>query len=116
MENPTKLELIKTRELYLKEGVKSNEVVLVDEVGGDMYFTFTLVYVEGKNTNTHFYAKDNFHADVVIETAPNVTTEWEEPVHIGSYAKERKLYFDVVVEPRSAMGKHRVVLSFFISK
>lgn len=34
------LELIKTRTIFLKEGQTSGEVVLVDEVGGNMYFTF----------------------------------------------------------------------------
>lgn len=82
------LELIKTRTIFLKEGQTSGEVVLVDEVGGNMYFTFLLKYINKEGTGrTHFGVIDDYHASMTIETKPNSFTQLDEPLEIGTYQK-----------------------------
>lgn len=112
------LELIKTRTLFLKEGVKSGEIVLVDDIGGNMFFSFLLKYVhEGTEGKTQFQVLDDFHAMVTIETRPSAITKLKEPLEIGTYQQSKVLYLDVVVEPCTALGEdHNVTISFYINK
>ena len=114
-----KLELIKTRTLFLQEGTLSGDVVLVDAVDGDMYFRFLLKYIsDDTNGSTTVYVIDEFHADITIETKPRSLTKLDSPLEIGTYQKTRTLYLDVTVEPRFEDGgkTHRVTVSFFTNK
>lgn len=113
------LELIKTRTIFLKEGQTSGEVVLVDGVGGNMYFTFLLKYINKEGTGrTHFGVIDDYHASMTIETKPNSFTQLDEPLEIGTYQKTRTLYIDVAVEPcmNSEERLHRVTVSFYTNQ
>lgn len=113
------LELIKTRTIFLNEGLESGELVLVDDIGGDMYFTFLLRYVpENSAVNTHFEVIDSFHARMTVETRPNSFTQLNEPLEIGTYQQKRVLYMDVAVEPclNQEERKHRVTVSFYTDK
>ena len=60
------LEIIKSRTLFLKEGDKSSEIILVDPCNGDMYFTFELKYIEDiVSAKTKLSIKDEHHAELV---------------------------------------------------
>ncbi|HIY88184.1 MAG TPA: hypothetical protein H9824_05715 [Candidatus Bacteroides pullicola] len=113
------LELIKTRNLFLKEGAPSGEIVLVDNIGGDMYFTFKLKYVGNseKEGSTQFNVKDDFHAELVIDTKPFSFTKLKEPLYIGNYQGSKYLYLDFIVQPCASLGEpHNVIVSFYVNK
>lgn len=114
------LELIKDRQLFLRNGEPSSEVVLVDANGdGDMYFIFQLRYVEGtEKPQTNIQILDSHHATLIIGTSPEKVTKPVKPVQIGHYGEERKaLYISFVVEPRmTAEGDHPVNISFYAGK
>lgn len=110
------LEIIKTRNLYLKDGVPSDEIVLVDAQGeGDMYFTFIIKYVNGKGV-THFNAQDNFHASIIIETSASALTKTERPFLVGKYGNDRDLFVGFVVNPSNSDGDHNMVITFYTNK
>ena len=112
------LEIVKTRNIFLKEGQVSDEIVLVDSIGeGDMYFTFCLKYIpEEIEGRTYFNVKDEFHVDVVIETKPNAHTRLESPYLLGTYAKDKDLLVNIVVKPREADDTHDVTILFYVNK
>lgn len=114
------LELIKDRQLFLRNGERSSEVVLVDTDGdGDMYFAFQLKYVEdAKKSQTHIRVIDNHHAALLIETAPETVTKPIAPIKIGKYGADKKdLYISFVIEPRmTTNGEHHVNISFYAGK
>ena len=96
----------------------SGDVVLVDEIGGNMYFKLKLNYVlDGRPSNTHFNVLDNFHAEMTMETTKKSFTKFEEPLEIGTY-QDKKLYIDVAVEPclDDTNNTHRVTISFYTEK
>lgn len=115
-------EVIKTRTFFLKEGQISDEIVLVDNNGGDgdMYFTFRLEYIkdEDKEGNTTFNVKDEHHASMIIETKPYSFTRFGKPLEIGTYQKIHKLYIGVTVEPciNCEEGQHRVTVTFYTNR
>ena len=107
------MNLIKTRTLLLTEGVTSSEIVLTDDVGGDMYFRIKIEYIEEENRSTDFNVIDPFHADVTIKTTPDSFTRLNEPQNIGKY-ENKELYFDFLVEPCiSEEDGHKVTISFY---
>ncbi len=107
------LNLIKTRTLFLTEGVTSSEIVLKDDVGGDMYFKVKIEYVEEDERSTDFSVTDPFHADVTIKTTPDSFTRLNEPQNIGKYG-DKELFFDFLVEPWiSEEDGHKVTISFY---
>lgn len=114
------LELIKDRQLFLKNGECSSEVVLVDANGeGDMYFAFNLNYVkEAEKPQTHIQIVDSHHATLAIDIVPGTVTKPVSPVRIGTYgAEKRNLYISFVVEPQmTASGEHPVNISFYVGK
>ena len=112
-------EIIKTRNLYLENDKPSDEIVLADQDGdGDMYFTFSLKYVDrNEQLKTHFSTKDDHHADFVIETKPNTVTMLNQPISIGNYGKDKKeLFVNFVVKPCDASKLHNVTITFSIKK
>lgn len=109
------LEIIKTRNLYLKEGIPSEEIVLVDTQGeGDMYFTFTIKYTKGISS-THYSAEDEFHANITIETSASAITKPKHPFLVGEYGN-KNLLIGFVVNPCTADGDHNVVVTFYTNK
>jgi|GEM_PF-1832883 len=113
------LEIIKSRPLFLKNGERSGEVVLVDPDGGDMFFTFELHYAEDKNEGkTRFRALDAHHAEFVIDTLPDAITKPEDFIEIGTYgASSKPLYMGFVVQPQIAQsGEHNVIITFYTRK
>ena len=89
------LELIKTRTLFLAEGIWSGDVVLVDNIGGNMYFNLQIRYVsEDSAARTKFDIVDSFHAKMVFETKPKSLAKFDEPIEIGTY-QERRLFLDI---------------------
>lgn len=110
------LELIKTRNIILKTGEESEELVLVDEKEGDMYFSFLLEYVsEGMPTKTRMHVTDKFHAKFTIETIPSAIMGFE-PHKIGTYGNDRGLYIAIRCEPCNALGEHGLLISFYTEK
>ncbi|MDE6096316.1 MAG: hypothetical protein K2G52_09010 [Muribaculaceae bacterium] len=113
------LDVIKSRTLFMKQGLHSGEVLLVDPDGGDMYFTFELRYTaEGSAGSTRFSSRDSHHADVIIDTRPNAITEPSEPIRIGTYGADNKpLYLGFVVQPQIGdTGLHNVIVTFYTGK
>lgn len=113
------LDIIKSRTLVLKANTPSGEVILVDPSEGDMYFTFSLKYVEPDIIpRTNFTSIDRFHATVEIETRPNAITEPGQPISIGTYGDDHKpLYLGFVVQPQIAnSGQHNVIITFYTGK
>lgn len=107
------LELIKTRDIFLKAGEESGEVVLVGDEDGDMFFSFLLEYVEdGKPTQTRLDVTDEFHGKMTIETRPFALTVLTSPMEIGTY-KKKALFVDVRVQPCNAIGEHNLTISFY---
>lgn len=113
-------EIIKTRNISLKAGEPSDEIVLVDKEGsGDMYFTFCLQYLNGKdNGQTQFNVKDSHHADFIIETTPYAITGLPKPVQIGTYGPSKiDLYLNFKISPRAITdGTHDVNIIFYTKK
>lgn len=117
MENEQRLKIVKTRNIFLKEGEISDKIVLVDNIGGDMYFTFCLKYIpDEEKGRTHFNIKDPFHVDVVVETKPNAHTKLENPYLLGTYEKDKDLLINIFVKPREANDAHDVTVVFYINK
>ena len=117
MENNSPYEIIKTRNIFLKEGEKSSEIVLVDSEGeGDMYFTFTLKYLQTDVRQTHLMITDAFHANIIIETTPNSLTTLGKPYVVGSYASNKELLIDFIVQPSDANKLHSVTITFYVNK
>lgn len=118
MSNHPVLEIIKTRNIFLKEGQISDEIVLEDTKGdGNMYFTFCLKYVSGeRNGSTHFNIRDAHHADIVIEIKPTAITTLEKPFKLGTYAKNKDLSVNFIVQPRDANNNHNITITFYTNK
>lgn len=118
MNNESVLEIIKTRNIFLKEGQTSDEIVLVDNLGeGNMYFTFCLKYISnGNEGNTHFNIIDEHHADIIIETRPNAVTKLNSPYKLGTYEKNKDLLINFVVQPCDADKTHSVTITFYTTK
>ena len=113
------LDVIKSRTLFMKSGVHSGEVLLVDPGNENMYFTFRLRYTsEGEPGSTQFTARDAQHADVIIDTRPNAITEPSQPIWIGTYGNDKKdLYLGFVVQPQiGTTGLHSVIVTFYTGK
>lgn len=113
------LEIIKSRPLFLKNGERSSEVVLVDPDGGDMFFTFELRYAEDKNKGkTRLRAIDAHHAEFIIDTLPEAITKPADFIEIGTYGVLNKpLYMGFVVQPQIAQsGEHNVIITFYTRK
>lgn len=110
------LELITTRNLFLKEGIQSSEILLKD-TDGDMYFRMTLKYVgDEEDGRTQFEIIDPHHAAFIVETRPNAITRLASPYEIGTYQTDKTLYFDFTVQPRMESGEHEVTVSFYTNK
>lgn len=109
------LELIETFLLHLKEGVVSSPVLLKDEIGGDMYFTFLLKYIQDSGAGkTQLQIIDKFHAAFIIDTKPFSSTTLSKPAELGTYANNKKLYINIVVDPVDKEGDpHKVTISFY---
>lgn len=117
VDDSNNIEIIKTRNIFLKEGVVSDDIVLVDEVGGNMYFTFELKYVPDLNeAQTRVRISDDFHAKVVIETQPFATTSLPEPFNIGSYGNGKDFLIDFKIFPVMQDGTHSATITFYTSK
>lgn len=117
--NEQDLEIIKSRSLFLKNGERSSEVVLVDPDGGDMFFTFELRYAEDKNKGkTRLRAIDAHHAEFIIDTLPEAITKPADFIEIGTYGVLNKpLYLGFVVQPQIAQsGEHNVIITFYTRK
>jgi hypothetical protein len=113
------LEIIKTRDIFLKNGEKSDVVLLKDPEGVvDMHFTFCLKYVgDNVQTQTHYKVADKSSADFIIETRPNSYTELKQPFRIGTFGKEEKgLFINFKVYPCDESNTHHMYLSFLTSK
>ena len=113
------LEIIKSRTLFLKEGDKSSEIILVDPCNGDMYFTFELKYIEDiVSAKTKLSIKDEHHAELVIDTTPNGITKPENVIELGTYgAENRPLYIGFVIQPQIAnSSEHNVIITFYTRK
>lgn len=113
------LTVIKSRTLLLKNGVRSSEVLLADQEGGDSYLTFELRYV-GENAPgiTDWTTSDPHHAAFTIDVRPNAITRPGEPIFIGTYgAKNLPLYLGFVVQPQIGdSGEHETTITFYIRK
>lgn len=112
------LTVIKSRTLVLREHEKSSEIVLTDDVEGDMYFSFELMYIpdnaEGK---VRYNPIDDFHAKIEIDAYPTAVTEMSKPAKIGTYQNDYPLYFSIVVEPQLEQSKsHNVLITFYKGK
>lgn len=109
------LELIKTRTLLLQEGALSPEIVLRDEIGGDMYFKVLLIPAADKSAAvTNLEIIDDFHATFTVGINPRSITRFENPIEIGSYNENRRLYINVVVQPVENDGEpHNVIVLFY---
>lgn len=116
--NEQDLVVIKSRTLTLKERVISDEVVLVDSVGGDMYFMFELRYVpEDTDGRIRFCPIDDFHAKFEIDTYPTAVTEIIAPAYIGTYENKYDLYCKIVVNEQTPQtGSHNVIITFLRGK
>lgn len=116
--NEQDLIVIKSRTLVLKNRELSDEVVLTDPVGGDMYFQFELFYVpEDYDGKIRYLPSDDFHAKVEIDTFPTAVTEIASPARIGSYEDKYPLYFKVVVEEQTQQTeRHNVIVTFLRGK
>lgn len=112
------LVVIKSRTLTLKERVASDEVVLTDPVGGDMFFTFELFYIpEDHNGKIRFSPVDDFHAKFDVDTYPTAVTEIVAPARIGTYEDKYALYCKIVVEEQTPQtGNHNVIITFLRGK
>ena len=118
MNNDSILEIIKTRNIFLKEEEVSDEIVLVDNIGeGNMYFTFCLKYIPNESIGkSHFNIKDAYHAEIIIETKPNAITKLGSPYKLGTYAKDKDLLINFVVQPCDANNTHSVTITFYTNK
>ncbi len=112
------LELISTNTLLLKLEEQSSVVVLVDDIEGNAYFTFKVVKAEsGNKARTWWINVDEFHADVIIEIQPDSVTRFPNPIDIGTYHKDRRLYMGVVVQPAAPEEDlYNVIVSFYTDK
>ena len=112
------LELISTNTLSLKLEEQSSVVVVTDDIEGNAYFTFKVEKVEsGKKARTLWNAVDEFHADVIIEIQPDSVTRFPNPIDIGTYHKDRRLYMGVVVQPAAPEEDlYNVIVSFYTNK
>ena len=110
------LELIETRTLFLKRGQPSSDIVLKDDIGGDMYFSLTLEYIgDNEHGKTSLDITDGHHASLTVETRPAAITRLTEPYAIGTYRDGKTLYLDFTVKPSTA-GEHEVNVSFYTNK
>lgn len=112
------LENIKSRQLFLKPGQKSSEVVLADPTG-DMYFTFELNYInDNMQGTTKWSSKGSYSGEFKIDTRPNSVTKPISPIKVGTYGKENKsLYVGFVVMPQIPQtGEHEVTVTFYLGK
>lgn len=117
--NDKDLEIIKDRQLFLKSGERSTDVVLVDSEGdGDMYFSFELQYTSDENKGkTDVNVLDSHHAHFVIETMPKAVTQPKKLIRIGNYGKDGKpLYVGFLVQPQISGEVHSVTISFYVEK
>lgn len=116
--NKQDLIVIKNRTLILKNGEASDEVVLTDPIGGDMYFRFKIVYIpEDTEGKIRYIPSDDFHATIEIDTCPAAVTENISPARIGTYENKYPLYFDVVVEQQTPQTeRHNVIVTFLRGK
>lgn len=111
------LEVIKTRTFFLKEGERSEKILLVDPAG-DMHFTFKLHYTDGKTNETTFTVANPHLAEFVIDTTPNGITRPLQPIEIGTYGEDEKpLFLGFVVQPQIIQsGEHQVLITFYTGK
>lgn len=116
--NEKNLEIIKDRTLVLKAHERSNEIVLVDPDGGNMFLTFELRYIgENDSGSTTIKPLDLHHVEVVIETRPDAITKPSMLIELGTYADTRPLFLGFVVQPQLAnSGEHNVIVTFYAGK
>lgn len=113
------LVVIKSRNLMLRDGIKSSEVLLVDPTGGDMFFTFELKYIANNaDGHTNWTTFGPHNAAFVIDVRPNAITRPQEPILIGTYGNPSKpLYLNFVVQPQIAQtGEHETTVIFCVRK
>ena len=107
------LELIKTMDIFLVEGVESSDIVLEGDEDGDIHFSFILKYTkEGTPTRTYLQVTDVFHAKITIETRPSALTSLTSPMDIGTY-QNKALFMDIRVQPCIANGEHNITISLY---
>lgn len=113
------LEIIKSRQLFLRNGVRSSEVLLADPDGGDSYLTFEIRHI-GENAPgiTDWTTTDSHHAAFVIDARPNAITRPESPIYIGTYgANNRPLYLGFVIQPQIGQSEeHEATITFYLGK
>lgn len=112
------LEIIKTYNIFLKEGEYSNELVLADNEGeGDMYFTFAVQYTYNEgDKKTYFNIKDKFHMEITIETLPDTITGPVRPFKLGTYGKDGELWMSFIMQSHSMDKTHNIIITFYTNK
>ncbi len=112
------MEIVKDATLVLRQGEKSNEFIIDDPSGENMYLTFELRYIKDNEQGiTQIKATDTQHANLIIDTKPNAIVEPMEYIKLGTYDDGTPLYLRFVVQPQIAQsGQHNVIVMFLKEK
>ena len=95
---------------------ETNEQVVEDEVGGDIYIAALVNYIsETDESDTELKIKDKYHAVVVVGTTPLASTKTENPIRIGTF-RGKDLYMSVSCGAISSDGRHNIVVNLLSPK
>ncbi|MCQ2116818.1 MAG: hypothetical protein MJY76_01585 [Bacteroidales bacterium] len=109
------MELLKTYSLNIAEGHSSPTIRLEDEVGGDMFFTITLMASSEKDKpGIYFQIEDEFHAGIKVVVEANKYSSLPNPVRIGTYKNKQDLLLNVLAKPIGGNMEHEIVVSFYL--
>lgn len=84
--------ILKDFVLSITSGRESEQMMVEDRVGGDMYFRFLIKELEeNQSGNIQFEPYDDYHAVFTLEIPKGARVQRTEPMYIGTYGQNRQM-------------------------
>jgi len=108
-------DIIDNKELFLKRGETSSEVVIEDKNGENLFLTFKLNYISKTDKgHTHWRVIDEHHGVFEIDTRPNSVTQPSELIEIGTTEDGKPIFIGFLVQAQIPQtGQHQVTITIY---
>lgn len=84
--------ILKGLELSVIPGRESEQMIVEDHIGGDMYFKFLIKELEASQPgNIQFDPYDDYHATFTLEIPRGARVQRTDPMYIGTYGQKSEM-------------------------